>query len=172
MVVARKDDFCARIDRLGQRLQATFQMRVAMRGRRADDLAHQLLRALRGRIARRERAYQALLLKLERFDVRRRFDVIRARLAAVDGRLRTGIDRRVHGADARFRATAARLDSLSPLAVLGRGYAVCWNADRTAIIRDASTVDSGDKVHVKLERGELDCIVTNHEGAEARGFDH
>ena len=56
--------------------------------------------------------------------------------------------------------------------VLGRGYAVCWNADRTAIIRDASTVDSGDKVHVKLERGELDCIVTNHEGAEARGFDH
>jgi exodeoxyribonuclease VII large subunit len=172
MVVAHKDDFCARIDRLGQRLQATFQMRVAMRGRRADDLAHQLLRALRGRIARRERAYQALLLKLERFDVRRRFDVIRARLAAVDGRLRTGIDRRVHGADARFRATAARLDSLSPLAVLGRGYAVCWNADRTAIIRDASTVDSGDKVHVKLERGELDCIVTNHEGAEARGFDH
>jgi len=172
MVVAHKDDFCARIDRLGQRLQATFQMRVAMRGRRADDLAHQLLRALRGRIARRERAYQALLLKLERLDVRRRFDVIRARLAAVDGRLRTGIDRRVHGADARFRATAARLDSLSPLAVLGRGYAVCWNADRTAIIRDASTVDSGDKVHVKLERGELDCIVTNHEGAEARGFDH
>jgi exodeoxyribonuclease VII large subunit len=172
MVVAHKDDFCARIDRLGQRLQATFQMRVAMRGRRADDLAHQLLRALRGRIARRERAYQALLLKLERFDVRRRFDVIRARLAAVDGRLRTGIDRRVHGADARFRATAARLDSLSPLAVLGRGYAVCWNADRTAIIRDASTVGSGDKVHVKLERGELDCIVTNHEGAEARGFDH
>ena len=172
MVVAHKDDFCARIDRLGQRLQATFQMRVAMRGRRADDLAHQLLRALRGRIARRERAYQALLLKLERFDVRRRFDVIRARLAAVDGRLRTGIDRRVHGADARFRATAARLDSLSPLAVLGRGYAVCWNADRTAIIRDASTVDSGDKVHVKLERGELDCTVTNHEGAETRGFDH
>ena len=161
MVVAHKDDFCARIDRLGQRLQATFQMRVAMRGRRADDLAHQLLRALRGRIARRERAYQALLLKLERFDVRRRFDVIRARLAAVDGRLRTGIDRRVHGADARFRATAARLDSLSPLAVLGRGYAVCWNADRTAIIRDASTVGSGDKVHVKLERGELDCEVVD-----------
>ena len=168
MVVARKDDFCVRIDRLGHRLHATFQMRVAMRGRRADDLAHQLLRALRGRIARRERAYQALLLKLERFDVRRRFEVIRARLAAVDGRLRTGIDRRVHGADAHFRATAARLDSLSPLAVLGRGYAVCWNAERTTIIRDASTVDSGDKVHVKLERGELDCIVTNHEGTEAR----
>jgi exodeoxyribonuclease VII large subunit len=168
MVVTRKDDFCARIDRLGHRLQSTFQMRVAMRGRRADDLAHQLIRALRGRIGRRERVYQALLLKLERFDVRRRFDVIRTRLAAVDGRLRTGVDRRMHGADARFRATAARLDSLSPLAVLGRGYAVCWNADRTAIVRDASTVDGGETVHVKLERGELDCLVTNPEGTETR----
>ena len=67
----------------------------------------------------------------------------RARLAAVDGRLLTGVGRRMHGADARFRATAARLDSLSPLAVLGRGYAVCWNADRSAIVRDASTVESG-----------------------------
>ena len=159
MVVTRKDDFCARIDRLGHRLRATFQMRVAMRGRRADDVAHQLLRALRGRIARRERAYQALLLKLERLDVRRRFEVMRARLAAVDGRLLTGVGRRMHGADARFRATAARLDSLSPLAVLGRGYAVCWNADRSAIVRDAATVESGGKVHVKLERGELDCTV-------------
>jgi len=159
MVVTRKDDFCARIDRLGHRLRATFQMRVAMRGRRADDVAHQLLRALRGRIARRERAYQALLLKLERLDVRRRFEVMRGRLAAVDGRLLTGVGRRMHGADARFRATAARLDSLSPLAVLGRGYAVCWNADHSAIVRDASTVESGGKVHVKLERGELDCTV-------------
>jgi exodeoxyribonuclease VII large subunit len=182
MVVTRKDDFCAHIDRLAHRVDAAmhgrlhrvrarlgmlearpgyagFAARLAMRGRRADDLTHQLLRALRGRIARRERAYQALLLKLERFDVRRRFDVIRARLAAVDGQLLTGIDRRVHGADARFRSTAARLDTLRPLAVLGRGYAVCWNGDRTAIIRDETTVSSGDKVHVKLERGELDCTV-------------
>jgi exodeoxyribonuclease VII large subunit len=182
MVVARKDDFCAHIDRLAHRVDAAmtgrlhrvrarlgvlesrpgfagFAARLAMRGRRADDLTHQLLRALRGRIARRERTYQALLLQLERFDVRRRFGVIRARLAGVDGRLTTGIDRRVHSADARFRATAARLDSLSPLAVLGRGYAVCWNADRTAIIRDERAVSSGDTVHVKLEHGELDCTV-------------
>jgi len=159
MVVARKDDFWARIDRLEQRLRTTFQMRTAMRGRRADDLSHQLLRALRGRLGRRERAYQALRLVLESFDPRRRFGAMRARLERVDGRLRSSVDRRRHAADARFRATAARLDSLSPLAVLGRGYAVCWNADRTAIVRDAATVERGDTVHVKLERGELDCTV-------------
>jgi exodeoxyribonuclease VII large subunit len=184
MVVARKDDVCARIDRLAHRVEsamtgrlhrmrarlgaiesrpgyAGFEMRIAMRGRRADDLSHQLLRALRARLGRRERAWQALRLALESFDVRRRFGAVRTRLVAADGRLRSSADRRLHAADARFRATAARLESLSPLAVLGRGYAVCWNADRTAIVRDAATVERGERVHVKLERGELDCDVAD-----------
>jgi exodeoxyribonuclease VII large subunit len=131
-----------------------------MRGRRADDLSHQLLRALRARLARRERAYQALRLKLETFDVSRRFAAMRTRLVRADGGLRSCIDRRVHDADGQLRGAAARLETLSPLAVLGRGYAVCWNADRTAIIRDASRVKDGDRVHVKLQRGALDCDVT------------
>jgi exodeoxyribonuclease VII large subunit len=189
LVVARKDDFCARIDRLGHRVDtlmqgrlnrirarigsiesrpgyAGFATRVAMRGRRADDLSHQLLRAVRGQLGRRERGYQALRLALERFDVRRRFGAIRTQLVGVDGRLKSSADRRVHMADARLRGAAARLESLSPLAVLARGYAVCWNEDRTAIIRDAASVERGDRVHVKLERGELDCAVTGHGSKE------
>jgi exodeoxyribonuclease VII large subunit len=65
-----------------------------------------------------------------------------------------------------LRGAAARLESLSPLAVLARGYAVCWNEDRTAIIRDAAAVERGERVHVKLERGELDCAVTGHGSTE------
>jgi len=48
-----------------------------------------------------------------------------------------------------------------PLAVLARGYAVCWNGDRTAVIRDASSVAVGDSVTVTLARGELSCEVTD-----------
>jgi exodeoxyribonuclease VII large subunit len=52
---------------------------------------------------------------------------------------------------------------LSPLAVLGRGYAVCWNADRTAIIREAAAVSPGEHVRVTLHEGELFCEVKQPE---------
>jgi exodeoxyribonuclease VII large subunit len=159
MVVSRKTDFAAQIDRLTQRLGATLRARLAMRGRHAGDLTYELRGTIRARLSARERAYQSLRLTLETFDLRRRLGGVRTRLVAADGRLTSGIRRRAHRDDSRLRSAAARLDSLSPLAVLGRGYAMCWNHDRTRIIRDASTVAPGDAVRVALERGELECEV-------------
>ena len=66
-------------------------------------------------------------------------------------------------ARARLATLSARLDSLSPLAVLARGYAVCWNAERTEIIRQAAVVSPGDRVRVTLQEGELDCEVKGRE---------
>ena len=183
MVVSRKDDFCARIDRLTHQLETTMGARlhrlearlrmlearsgyagahgrIAMRSRHAAELTHELRRAIRTQLARRERAYHALRLTLETFDLRRRLGTIRTRLATADGQLAGAFTRAHHRHDARLRTAVARLESLSPLAVLGRGYAVCWDADRTRVIRDAATVDAGDRVRVTLHRGELECDVT------------
>jgi exodeoxyribonuclease VII large subunit len=161
LVVKSKDDFCARIDRL------THRVHTAMRTR--SHRAESRLRALEGRLrvklAARERVYQALRLKLESFDIRVRLGGIARRLTAADGRLAGAVAQRAHRADSRLRGAAARLDALSPLAVLGRGYAVCWNADRTAVIRDAAAVAGGDRVRVTLSRGELDCTV-NHDRSD------
>jgi exodeoxyribonuclease VII large subunit len=183
MVVSRKDDFCARIDRLTRQLDATMRARlhrldarlrmlearsgyagahgrVAMRSRHAAELTHELRRTIRTQLARRERAYHALRLKLETFDLRRRLGAIRTRLATADGQLAAAFTRAHHRHDGRLRTTVARLESLSPLAVLARGYAVCWNADRTDVIRDSTAVGAGDRVRVTLNRGELECEVT------------
>jgi exodeoxyribonuclease VII large subunit len=105
---------------------------------------------------------------LETLDLRRRLGGVRARLVAADGRLTAAVGRNRHASDARLRSAAARLESLSPLAVLGRGYAVCWNEERTRIIRDASSVAPGDRLQVTLERGEVACTVTNHGDTEGR----
>ena len=184
LVVARKDDCCARVDRLAHQVAAAMRGRAhrlesrlrtlearpgyagipgrtAVRGRHAAELGHELRRALRAQVGARERVYQTLRLTLETFDLRRRLGAIRARLVAVEERSHSALTHYCHRADTRFRGAAARLETLSPLAVLGRGYAVCWNADRTAVIRDAGAVTAGDRVSVTLARGELDCDVTS-----------
>jgi len=68
-----------------------------------------------------------------------------------------------HRADARLRSSVGRLESLSPLAVLGRGYAVCWTIDGR-LLRAASDVAAGDSVRVTLAKGELDCEVRSTSG--------
>ena len=171
MVVAAKDEFCARIDRLSQRLRGAAQTRLAMRGRHAAELAHDLRRAGMAHVARRERTYRALRLRLEARDLRRHLALSRGRLATADGRLAGAAARSRHRADSRLRTLAGRLENLSPLGVLARGYAVCWNADRSAIVRNAAAASPGDRVHVRLHRGELDCEVraTTH-GPDDQGL--
>jgi exodeoxyribonuclease VII large subunit len=132
---------------------------VALRGRHADELTFDLRRALQAGVGSRQRTYQRLRLTLERFDLRRRLAGIKNRLMASDARLQSTIHKRMHAFSAHLGASAARLYTLSPLAVLGRGYAVCWNADRTKIIRDAALVETGSRVCVTIEKGELTCEV-------------
>jgi exodeoxyribonuclease VII large subunit len=158
IVVRRKDEFCGHIDRLGERL--TSAARASLR--RLESRLN-LLRArpgyagFRGRLAMRGRHVAELAAALK--DPRRQLAVVRMRLAARDGALGNAIARRLHRVEGRFKASVARLEGLSPLAVLGRGYAVAWDDARTRILRDASTVKIGDKVRVTLERGELGCRV-------------
>ena len=182
LVVARKDDFCSFIDRLADRVRGAMHARIArfhgrvhdltrrpafagwparlaMRGRHVADLTYDLHRSGRGVIARRLRGYQTLRVRLDARDMRRTLAQWGNRLVGARGLLQAAVRKRYHHADARFKDGAARLDSLSPLAVLARGYSVCWSADRTAIIRDSDGVTSGDRVRVTLHRGELECEV-------------
>jgi exodeoxyribonuclease VII large subunit len=186
LVVSAKDEFCGRIDRLEGRLRAAarsrvqglsrrvhmvdsrpafagFRGRVAMRGRHAAELSHALARVVRAGLAARERRRLQLERQLSTYDAGRRLASIRTRLVASRGRLETAVRRRQHRAAAQLGNVAGRLDTLSPLAVLGRGYAVAWNADRTRVVRDAASVAPGDTIHVTLSRGEIDAKVTKAE---------
>jgi exodeoxyribonuclease VII large subunit len=53
---------------------------------------------------------------------------------------------------------AASLEALSPLKVLSRGFSVATD-QQGHILRDAAAVDKGDLVHIRMERGGLDCRV-------------
>jgi exodeoxyribonuclease VII large subunit len=182
LVVRRKDEFFAHIDRLGDRLEnavlnrlrrlesrlhalearpgySGVPGRMAFRGRHVSELTSDLRAAMRGAVAQRGRRLETTRRRLDQFDPRHRLAAIRTRLVSRDSQLMAAGKLRIGTAQTRFRASALRLDSLSPLAVLGRGYAVCWDATRTRIIRDASTVKPGEAIRVTLEKGELGATV-------------
>jgi len=192
IVVSAKEQFCSRIDRLGDRLRASaharvqrlarrvhvadgrpafagFRTRLAMRDRRAVELSHALARLARAAIAIRARHLQALERQLATFDAGRRLARNRTRLVESSGRLESAVGRRRHRAAVQLGNVAARLDALSPLAVLGRGYAVAWNADKTRVLRDAASVVRGEHVHVTLAKGELECEVLGTENTDKLG---
>jgi exodeoxyribonuclease VII large subunit len=183
LVVDRADNFRTRIDRAERRLALAarrsverrrqqlgqlqlrlrhWPVRLALRDRDARELALRLARTAEARVGRLTQRYHGLRARVERHDVRRRLGDLLARLARADARLRAQMDRTYEGRQARVRALAGRLDALSPLGVLARGYAVCWNDARTSIIRSSRAVERGDAVRVTLADGELACRVDHH----------
>jgi len=181
LVIDRADNFRARIDRAERRLRAVMEIgtarrrqlatrletrltqwpaRLMLRDRDVRQLSRRVERAATARLARQTQRFEALRRRLEARDLRRLVAALRTRIVAADGRLLAAVGRRRQAGLSRASTLAARLDALSPLAVLGRGYAVCWNASRTSIIRSSSAVAAGDTVHVGLAEGEITCAVT------------
>jgi exodeoxyribonuclease VII large subunit len=193
IVVDRSDNFHTRMERADQRLAASMRLALDRRRDRAGRLdatlqrwpagivlrdrdqreAHfRLRRAIARRVSKAADRFEALRRRLERRDVRRVTSELATRLAGADVRLRALAWARRQAAEARSRELAARLHALSPLAVLGRGYAVCWNDEKTSIIRSEQAVRTGDAVRVTLADGELRCRVEDRPrepGKSARG---
>ena len=80
-------------------------------------------------------------------DLARRLDEMESR----SGRAVVGLARL---ARQRADSLAARLDSLSPLAVLGRGYSLTQRTADGVVIRDAGQLAAGDQLRTRFARGE------------------
>ena len=85
---------------------------------------------------------------------RRRMDV--DRLAQ---RLVTSTRTRVNQAERRFSILAGKLDALSPLKVLARGYGVVTQTADNRVLLSTALVKPGDQIDVWLRDGVLNCDV-------------
>jgi exodeoxyribonuclease VII large subunit len=79
----------------------------------------------------------------------------RARFAHAANALRRALPQRLADRRAALAGLAGRLDSLSPLAVLSRGYAIVRRERDGAILRAAEQVTSGERVRIRLSEGEI-----------------
>ena len=58
----------------------------------------------------------------------------------------------------RYAGLAAALDAMSPLKVLGRGYAIARN-ENGKVIKSAADVGPGERMTVRLQKDEISCVV-------------
>ncbi len=124
------------------------------------------LDVLRERIARSER--KRLKEQRDRFDQLARSRALRDPMAFIDDKrqlldytrkdLASLAQDQMAQREQRFTTLAAKLDALSPLKVLGRGYAVARN-EKGQILRAAREAKPGETIEVLLGQGSLACTV-------------
>ena len=90
---------------------------------------------------------------------RARLAAQRARLLAASHALERGARAAGERGRARLATAAGRLDSLSPLAVLGRGYAIVWREADGRVLRRAADAAPGEALRLRLGEGELRAVV-------------
>lgn len=137
LAVPDQSEICAALKQLQLRLCRTMQERV--RRERQRLLPLQCSRALQNPLAYVQEKRMAL-------------DYAQDKLCAA-------LERLVTQRRAQYAARCAALDSLSPLKVLSRGYALAQNADGGVITKAAQT-EIGAHIELTLSDGILGCTVT------------
>jgi len=103
-----------------------------------------------------------ILHRLERglVDPSRRLKEIRLRLGDITDRLGIAMTHFIEIIKKDYNNLIDRLNILSPLNILGRGYSITRRIPSMAILHDSKDIEEGDDVNVILGKGEIFCKVT------------
>jgi exodeoxyribonuclease VII large subunit len=84
----------------------------------------------------------------------------KAETTELSARLAVSLRRSMSRRDKGLESLTARLDAMSPLKVLARGYAIATRSDGRAV-RDASDVSAGDPIRLRVRSARIDAQVTS-----------
>jgi exodeoxyribonuclease VII large subunit len=127
---------------------------LSRRQQRVDELQYQLDAAWHRQSRETAQRLQNLEARLLRQDVSHRMRVVRERLAVLDQRIARAQHERLLRLEARHANAKVRLESLSPLAVLNRGYALVFD-QAGALIRDAASAPDGSLISTRFAQSTL-----------------
>jgi exodeoxyribonuclease VII large subunit len=131
---------------------------IRRREQRLDELSGRLLTSQKDLLNTWRRRLEVAAIRVRHHDLRRVLQGMNKDLQTIALQLPRAIRSFLFGRRARWEQFSARLDSLSPLKILDRGYAVVFDpAGR--LLSDASQVSVGDDLKVRLARGTLDAQV-------------
>jgi len=159
--MARIIRFRGQIERARARLSDP-RFTIAERQQELDELTSGLRQHASDAVTERRATLEFLTRRLYTRHPRAVLASARADLGPLDVRLQNAARRRIARAEARLADAATRLDGLSPLTILARGYAIATRADGRAI-RAVEDVTIGDEVTLRLGSGRLRTRVEGRE---------
>ena len=132
---------------------------IRQRQQKLDDLSHRMELAERSLLQRSQRRWQAVSAAIRHYDLRLVLSGTRKELdnwtTALGGVMRNVLLQ--HRVQVERLQTA--LESLSPLAILDRGYALVFDANGK-LLKDPAAVSVGDDISARLAHGEIHASVT------------
>ncbi len=153
-----------RLDSAGARLKQTHPgARLLQQAQRLDDLEQRMVGAMRGSLQDNRSRVSEALSSLLHHSPERRVRELRMKYDTLIGRMRHAVSATVSRADGRLTLAARMLDTVSPLATLGRGFAVVTRAADGALITDVASVQTGDEIEARLARGRLRARISGKE---------
>jgi exodeoxyribonuclease VII large subunit len=140
--------------------RAARRLEDGMRRRRqhTDELASQLADALRRRVEALQQRLQSALLRISAVDFRARLRAAAVRLDQRTAELELRIGRTFAAKRQSLERLVVQLEERSPLRLLERGYAICYDAAGN-VVQAADQVALGDRIRVQLARGRLGAEV-------------
>src|SRR5580765_2641822 len=132
---------------------------IRQRQQKLDDLSHRMELAERSLLEQLLRRWEATSSAVRHYDLRLVLSGMRKELESKTTAL-VAVTRHVllqHRVRSERLQTA--LESLSPLAILDRGYALVFYANGK-LLKDPSAVDVGDEISARLAHGEIQAAVT------------
>ena len=88
----------------------------------------------------------------------------RMKLDILSKDLRKSILVKFERSGAKLHYLIGKLDALSPLTILSRGYSIVKSVDGKHVIKSIKDVEAGDRIEVALEDGTMDCTVNSMKG--------
>jgi exodeoxyribonuclease VII large subunit len=131
---------------------------IARRQQRVDELVYQLLDAFRRRIEGNRRLLEVTNERLRHFDVRLALADMRRQLESHNSALDSAARRLLFIRRSRLERSSVRLQELSPVKILDRGYALVYDA-KGNLLKDEAQVSPGDNISARLARGSIAAVV-------------
>jgi exodeoxyribonuclease VII large subunit len=127
-------------------------------GQRLDELRARLVQAQRNDDQRAQARWQYLRSRLLAAQPATAIRLTRERVEVLQSRLTSALRLRLQTQASALNAAESLLRSLSPLAVLERGYAIARNA-AGEVVTDAAALRPGETIDLRLARGRVEAEV-------------